>query len=367
MKIPVYQPSFDGREREYLLEAFDSGWISSRGRFIERFERAFASYVGAERAISVANGTVALHLAMLGLGLGPGDEVIVPTFTYVASANAMAFVGATPVFVDCEPASWQLDPDQVEAAVTHRTRAIMVVHLYGHPADMGRIMEIARRRNLAVIEDAAEAFGARWNGRHVGTFGDVSTFSFFGNKTITTGEGGMVLASDGNLLDEMAKLKSQYASPTKRYWHDKVGYNFRMTNLEAAIGLAQLERADEIIGRKRALAEQYRGRLSKLGIEIQGERPGVTHSYWMVSALLPEGVDRDRVVLDLEAVGIETRPVFYPIHTMPMFASLPSAGRSFPNSVRIARSGLNLPSWPGLSENGVDEVVSALSAAIEAQ
>ena len=358
MRIPVYQPNFDGREREYLLDAFDSGWISSRGAYIDRFEAAFAKFVGAESAVSVANGTVALHLVMLGAGIGPGDEVIVPTFTYVASVNAMAFVGAVPVFVECTPDTWQIDIAAVKARITKKTRAIMAVHLYGHPSNMTALREIADEHGLILIEDAAEAFGATWQGVHVGTVADFATFSFFGNKTITTGEGGMVLARDRAALEEMRKLKSQYVSPTRRYWHDKVGYNFRMTNLQAAIGLAQIERADAIIARKREIAELYRAAFSGSPVEVHGEAQGAVHSYWMVSALLPNADARDPLMAHLEQKGIETRPLFYPVHTMPMFSHFATSADAYPVSENISARGLNLPSWPGLRDEDVRDVAN---------
>lgn len=358
--LPIYQPDIGDTEKAYVMECLDTGWISSRGSFVNRFESAFGAFVGADHVTSVNNGTTALHLAMAGLGLGPGDEVIVPTFTYVASVNAMSFVGATPVFVDCDRATWQMDPVAVERAVTDRTRAIMAVHLYGQAADMEALCQIAARHGLRVIEDCAEAFGTRIGDRHVGTFGDVATFSFFGNKTITTGEGGMVIARDRELMDEMRLLKSQYVSPVKRYWHDRVGYNFRMTNICAAIGLAQLERAQATVARKRAIADLYHGLLGAAGLETLREAAGTTHSYWMNCVLVPDGADRDAVMLRMEERGIESRPTFYPVHTMPMHSAWPTSGNRFPVSDELGRRGINLPSWPGLTDDQVREVCSVL-------
>jgi len=365
--IPVYSPSIGAREKEYVLDCLETGWISSRGGYVDRFEHAFCDFTGGEHATSVNNGTTALHLVMAALGLGPGDEVIVPTFTYVASVNAMSFVGATPVFVDSDPASWQMDVKAVEAAITPQTKAIMAVHLYGQPADMIAICTLAKAHGLKVIEDAAEGFGSKIGDQHVGTFGDVGTFSFFGNKTITTGEGGMVTARDAQLMAEMRLLKSQYVSPTKQYWHEKVGFNFRMTNICAAIGLAQLERANDTLARKRAIANLYQSILAQAGIETHREQSGTTHSFWMCSALLPKDVDRAKLMAFLSDAGIETRPGFYPVHTMPMHANWPSSKLQFKNAAELGARILNLPSWPGLSDEQVESVAQSLVQGCEVQ
>jgi perosamine synthetase len=361
-RIPVYQPSLTGREEQYVLEAVRSGWISSRGDFIDRFEAACAAYldIPAERVTSVCNGTVALHLALLAAGVGPGDEVIVPTFTYVASVNAIRYVGAIPVFADSRPDTWQVDAEDVARRITPRTRAIMAVDLYGCPCDMDALAAIAGPRGLVIIEDAAEAFGSRWHGRHVGTEADVATFSFFGNKTITTGEGGLVVFKDAAVAAEAKMLKSQYASQTRRYWHDKIGYNFRMTNLAAAIGLAQIERIDEIMAKKRALARAYETRLSDLPLSFQPEPPDAVNSYWMVSALLPRGADREAFFAHLEAAGVETRPLFYPSHILPMFTEFSSGQQAYPVAADIGARGFNLPSWPDLPAADIDRVCDAV-------
>jgi len=351
--IPVYQPDLSGNEKRYVSECLDSTWISSRGRFIGDFERGFAGYIGSPHAIAVTNGTVALHVALAALGIGKGDEVIVPTLTYIAAANAAVYTGATPVFVDSLPEVWQVDPADVRRKITPRTRAIMAVHLYGHPCDMDALTAIARERNLFLIEDCAEAFGARQNGRHVGTFGDIAAFSFFGNKTITTGEGGMVVTGDAKLDGLARRLKNQGLAADREYWHDLIGFNYRMTNISAAIGLAQLERADDLIARKRRLAEAYRSKLAGMPVEVHGELPGSTHAYWMVSILTKDASDRDPLRARLANRGIETRPLFNPVHLMPMYAG--SAGQH-PVAEAIARRGMNLPSWPGLSPAQVDEV-----------
>ena len=252
--IPVYQPSLTGNEKKYVNECLDTSWISAKGKFVEQFETAFAKYIGADHAITVANGTVALHLALIALGIGRGDEVIVPTLTYVASVNAIAYTEATPVFVDSLKSNWQVDPDDIERKITEKTKAIMVVHLYGHPCDMERIMAIAKKHDLFVVEDCAEGFGSYFAGQHVGTFGDISTFSFYGNKTITTGEGGMVVTNDETLYARATHLKDQGMAKFRQYWHDVIGYNYRMTNICAAIGLAQLEQAEKFLRQKRDVA-----------------------------------------------------------------------------------------------------------------
>ena len=350
-RLPVYRPQLGERERRYLLEAFDSGWISSRGEFVQRFEQAFARYVGADAATSVCNGTAALHLALCALGVGPADEVIVPTFTYVAPVNMIRLVGASPVFVDSDRATWQLDPADVERKITARTRAIIAVHLYGQACDMERLGDIARRHELLIIEDCAEAFGTRIGARHAGTFGDVATFSFFGNKTITTGEGGMAIARDARTLERMALLKNQGVSSEREYWHVALAFNYRMTNVEAAIGLAQLEQADALIARKRSIAQAYRRGLADLPLDLHDERSGTTHSFWMVSVLVEDEAVRARLRTALAENGIETRPTFVPAHRLPMYAS--GNATQCPVADSLAARGINLPSWPGLSDDDV--------------
>lgn len=357
-RIPVYEPVLGPEVRANVLECIDTNWISSRGAFIERFEAEFAKLTGVPHAASVSNGTVALHLAMLALGIGAGDEVIVPTFTYIASVNAIRYEGATPVFVDSLEDSWQLDPADVERKITPRTRAIMVVHLYGQPADMPRLAEIARRHDLRLIEDCAEAFGSLIGERHVGTWGDVSTYSFFGNKTVTTGEGGMVVSLDPAIDARVRKLKGQGLAGTREYWHDEIGYNYRMTNICAAIGLGQLSMADQFMARKRDIAARYRDGLAGAPVRFFWEMPGTTSSYWMNCIAVDDAESRDALRHHLAAAGIETRPAFYPAHTMPMYSAY--AAGEYPVAVRLASAGLNLPSSPALTDEDVDIVISAI-------
>ena len=360
--IPVYQPSLVGNEKKYVNECLDTTWISSKGKFVNLFEEEFSIYTGAKYAATVSNGTVAIHLALATLGIGEGDEVIVPTLTYIASVNPIVMVGAKPIFVDSCRDSWQIDPADIRRKITPKTKAIIAVHLYGHPANMLAIMAIAKEYDLFVIEDCAEAFGSRINGQHVGTFGDISTFSFYGNKTITTGEGGMVITNDGTLHDRMVRLKGQGLAKYRTYWHDMLGYNYRMTNICAAIGLAQLERSDELIAKKIALAHQYDQLLNDLPVETH--RPigdNILHSYWMYSILVEDGM-RDHIMDRLAEKGVETRPIFYPVHTMPIYSIRYERHKI---AEEIGRRGINLPSWPGLTTEQLVYIVDVLNHEIE--
>jgi perosamine synthetase len=353
--VPVYEPYLNGQEKKYVDQCLDSLWIS-KGPFLPRFESNFAQYVGANEATAVCNGTVALHLALLALGIGPGDEVIVPTLTYIASVNAVAYVGAAPVFVDSLPSTWQINPADVRRKITSRTKAVLAVHLYGLPCDMDQLVSICRENNLLLIEDCAEAVGSFYKGRHVGTFGDIATFSFFGNKTITTGEGGMVVAQSVDLLDKARRLKGQGVSPTREYWHDILGFNFRMTNVCAAIGVAQLEMVDTILEKKRRVATWYQAKLRGQPVKMQSEVADTKHSFWMCSALAADEATRDGLRAHLRGRGIETRPAFHPAHTMPVFHS----EQSFPVAESIGQRGFSLPSYPALTEEIVDQVCSAI-------
>jgi perosamine synthetase len=310
----------------------------------------------------LCNGSVALHLALHCLDVGPGDEVIVPTFTYIASVNAITLAGATPVFADVRAEDWLLDVRSVESLITPRTKALMPVTLYSGVTDPA-VIELARSRGLQVVEDCAEVFGTTVNGRHVGLEADVATFSFFGNKTVTTGEGGAVIANDDALAARLRKVKGQGQSLTKRYWHDEVGFNYRMTNICAAIGLAQIERLDEILERKQRIAALYREQLGRLGLSFQQVGPDVRSTEWLVSALLPAGVDRERVMEHMTEQGVDTRPVFYCAHHMPMYQT----GQSLPVAEDIASRGISLPSYPDLTQEDLFRVVEAVRSALRAQ
>lgn len=357
IKYPVYQPSLTGNEKKYVLECLDSTWISSKGKFINQFEKSFADYIGVTHATSVCNGTVALHLAMLALGIGPDDEVIVPTLTYIASVNSIVYTGATPVFVDSIEDTWQMDPADVIQKITPKTKAVLAVHLYGHACDMEALSKICKERDLFLIEDCAEAIGTKFKGKHVGTFGDISTFSFFGNKTITTGEGGMVVTNDQTLYDRANHFKGQGLAMHRQYWHDVVGYNFRMTNICASIGLAQLEQIDHFISRKREIAEYYQKGLANSKYKFHQETENVFHTYWMCSILVDSPDKREPLRNHLAAAGIETRPLFYPVHTMPMYAQ---RFQKHKVAEKLGWLGINLPSYPGLSNEDLDYIIATI-------
>ena len=362
-RIPVLEPTLGQEELDNVVECVTTNWISSQGKFVSEFEAAFETRHRGMRALAVSNGTVALHLAMAALGIGRGDEVIVPTLTFAASINAILYTGAEPVLVDCDPRTWTIDPSGVEAAITNKTRAILPVHLYGHPCDMNAITEIAGAEGLAVIEDAAEALGSKYHGEPVGAFGDASTFSFFGNKTITTGEGGMVLFRDPAVAEHARVLRDHGMSPGRRYWHEHVGFNYRLTNLQAAVGVAQMRRLDEFVDRKRTIASQYRERLTPTSLTLPYESPDALHSYWLYSVLLPESMDRDGTISRLAENGVDTRPVFYPLHQMPPYRDFRRTGNlSVADSV--AARGLSLPSSAGLGPEDVSQVCTAVASAV---
>lgn len=353
IKIPIYQPALSGNEKKYVNDCLDSNWISSKGKYVKLFEEKFAEYNQVKYATSVSNGTVALHLALLALGISNGDEVIVPTLTYIASVNAISYTGATPVFADSDNLTWQIDPDEIKLKITSNTKAILIVHLYGHPCEMDTILEIANEYNLFVIEDCAEAFGSKYKGRNVGTFGHISTFSFFGNKTITTGEGGMVVTNDQILYKRCAHFKGQGLAENREYWHDVIGYNYRMTNICAAIGLAQLEQADEFITKKRQIANWYKESLKELPLSFQKDAENCFNTYWIITIILDNDSLRDPLREYLKAKGIETRPMFYPVHTMPMYCD---SFQRYPIAEGLASRGINIPSWPGLTKKDISEI-----------
>lgn len=357
--IPIYEPWLGETEEAYVLDAVRSGWISSLGQYIGRFEQAFAEFCGVEHGVSVSNGTAALHLALHALGIGHGDEVIVPALSFVASANAVYYTGARPVFVDVDRHTWTLDPEQFEAAITARTRAVMPVHLYGHPAPMREINDIAARHELVVLEDAAEAHGARMNGSRVGALGRIGAFSFYGNKIITTGEGGMLTTNDGLLADRCRMLRDHAMPPERRYWHEEVGFNYRMTNLQAAVGVAQLERIEQFLSRKREIAAAYLAGMENIpGITLPYEQPGYTNVYWMVSILIedPFPLNRDELIRELRSRGIDSRPFFHPLDTLPFYAE----EKPCPTAHYLGLCGLNLPSFPRLDDSQIEYICATL-------
>ncbi|NNG26023.1 MAG: DegT/DnrJ/EryC1/StrS aminotransferase family protein [Ignavibacteriaceae bacterium] len=351
IKFPVYKPSLSGNEKKYVMECLESTWISSKGKFINQFEQGFSEYLGIKYSAAVSNGTVALHAALLALGIGKDDEVIVPTFTYIASVNAIHYTGAIPVFVDSKEDTWQMDPEEVRRKLTKKTKAVMAVHLYGDTCEMDELVKFCKENNLYLIEDTAEAFGSKYNGKFAGTFGDISTFSFFGNKTITTGEGGMVSTNNKELYDLVFKIKGQGLAAGKEYFHDIVGYNYRMTNICAAVGSAQLENADVIITKKREIANWYNKNLRDLPLQLPKESKEIFHTYWMYTVMVDDPDKRDKLRSFLKENGIETRPAFHPVHQMPMYYK---KGVSFPVAESLALKGFNLPSYPELEEIDVE-------------
>lgn len=363
-RISVAQPSLSGNEKRYVLDCLDSNWISSGGKYIGAFEEAFAEFCKVKHAIATNNGTTALHLALVALGLQPGDEVIIPTVTYIATANAVRYCGATPVLVDVDPITMNIDPAQIEQKITINTRGIIPVHLYGHPADMEAIAEIARRRGLWVVEDAAEAHGAKVLGRKVGGLAKCATFSFFGNKIITTGEGGMVTTNDDELARRLRLYRGQGMDPNRRYWFPVVGYNYRMTNIQAAIGLAQLENIERALSDRRTIAGWYNDALAPMKgkIVLPDQHSWAQHVYWMFTIFLRDGDGerRDAVMRALDAQGIETRPVFYPMHILPPYKE----DTLYPVADTWAPRGINLPTHQDLTANDVKRIADAIQKAI---
>ena len=366
--LPVAGPDLSPLEEEYLLDAFRSGWISSLGPYIERFEREFAEFCEASYAVAVSNGTVALHLALLAAGVGPGDEVIVPALTFVATAAAVVHAGATPVFVDSEPEIGTMDPVCVEKALSPKTKAVIPVHLYGHPADMDPIMEIARRRELVVIEDAAEAHGARYKGKRVGGIGHMATFSFYGNKIITTGEGGMVVTNDEKYQERVRFLKDHAMDKTRRYWHPEVGYNYRMTNLQAAIGCAQLARSQELLASRFRLLHLYKSAFTESSLSFNPSRAWAEPVVWLVCGLLsPASKHRRNTMSDaLRANGIDSRPGFPLVSTMPPYEFFRRSS-SLDVARGISERAFNLPSSARLGEKDVDRIATTLKAILSSQ
>jgi len=365
-RIAVAAPTLNGNEKRYVLECLETTWISSIGRFITEFERAFARFCGVEHAVAVNNGTNALHLALVALDLKPGDEVIVPTLTYIATANAVTYCGAKPVLVDCDPRTLNLDPATIVGKITPRTKGVIPVHLYGHPADMDPIVSLAREHGLFVLEDAAEAHGAEYKGRRVGGLGNCAAFSFFGNKIMTTGEGGMVTTNDADLAAKLRLYRGQGLAQGRRYWHSVVGYNYRMTNVAAALGLAQLEQVDELIEIRARLAYWYRLKLGRLANKLvpQAAESWTRPVLWMQTVMLLSGgePERDAVMRELDEAGIETRPVFYPMHLLPPYQD---DAALYPNATRCALRGMNLPTHGGLTEPDVERICRALEAILD--
>ncbi|MDK9703220.1 MAG: DegT/DnrJ/EryC1/StrS family aminotransferase [Sulfuritalea sp.] len=363
--VPVNEPVLDGNEEKYLVDCVRSGWISSEGPYVARFEEGLAARVGRRHGVAVANGSVALEMAVAALGLKDGDEVILPAFTIISCATAVVRAGAVPVLADCDPLTWNMEPDRVRACITPRTRAIMMVHIYGLPTDMDPILALAREHGLKIIEDAAEMHGQTYRQRPCGSFGDISIFSFYPNKHITTGEGGMLVTDDLQLAERCRSLRNLCFKAEQRFVHDELGWNFRMSNLQAALGVAQLERLDEFVARKRRMGARYTELLAGTA-GLQLPLPATEYAeniYWVFGVVLDDDVDMDaRAAMQrLAQQGIGTRPFFWPMHEQPVFQKMGLfAGERHPVAERIARRGFYLPSGLALTDGQIERSATAL-------
>lgn len=358
--IPVNAPVITPEARKFVSNCLRTGWISSAGPYVNQFEEAFARYVGRRYGVAVSSGTAALHCALIALGLGPGDEVIVPAFTMISTLFSIMYTGARPVFVDCEPDTFTLDPGQLARAVTRRTRAIMPVHIFGHAADMDPVQALARRHGLFVIEDAAEAHGGLYKGKRCGSMGDLSAFSFYANKIITTGEGGMALTDNRRLAERMRKARDLFHSPKKRFIHEELGYTYRMTNLQAAVGLGQLKHLNAFIAKKQWMAKRYALQLKGVpGLRLPVTRPHVRNVFWMYAVLVEPrafGMGRDALRAALGRGGIDTRDFFYPPDEQPAIRKVFGTVGRFPVTRDISRRGLYLPSGLAITDAEIDHV-----------
>ncbi|MFH1133567.1 MAG: DegT/DnrJ/EryC1/StrS family aminotransferase [Nanoarchaeota archaeon] len=364
--IPVCEPSLIGNELEYVTDCVKTNWISSNGAYIERFEEQFSRFCNVKHGVSCCNGTAAIYLALAAAGIGPGDEVIIPSFTMIASCNAIIYTGAKPVLVDSDPETWCIDPTKIKEKVTKRTKAIMPVHIYGHPADMDPINDIAEDHNLLVIEDAAEAHGAEYKGRRCGSLGGMAAFSFYANKIITCGEGGMVVTDNEEFAEKMRKLRN-HAFGKPRFIHHELGFNFRITNIQAAIGCAQMENADKLVEMRIRNAKLYNELLKDVeGVELPPELPWAKNVYWMYGILLNKrfGITKDEAMAALEKQGVETRSFFYGMNLQPVYHGkdprFPDVSGSYPVSDDLGKRGLYLPSGSTLTKGQIGEVVEAV-------
>lgn len=364
-RISIAQPKLAGNERNYVIDCLETNWVSSIGKYIDAFEMTFAKFCNVTHAIATSNGTTALHLALVALDLQPGDEVIIPTVTYIATANAVRYCGATPILVDVCPDTLNINPNAIAEKITPKTRGIIAVHLYGHPAEMQPINELATMHGLWVVEDAAEAHGAEYLGQKVGRLGTCATFSFFGNKIITTGEGGMVTTNDAALATKLRLLRGQGMDLSRRYWFSVVGYNYRMTNIQAAIGLAQMETIDKALSDRDILATWYNDALIELQdmIILPKAQPWAKSVYWMYNIFLKtgDGFKRDAVMCELDKMGIETRPVFYPMHLLPPYQE----SVCYPVADLWTARGINLPTHQGLTSDDVQRIADSLKHILE--
>lgn len=365
--IPISSPLLAGNELKYITECIQTNWISSQGKFVKSFEHLFEEYHEGFSAIAVSNGTVALHLALEALSVGEGDEVIVPDLTFAASVNAVIYAGATPVLADVDKDTWNMDVDHVERLIGPKTKAIMPVHLYGLPCAMDGLVAIAEKHQLLIIEDCAEALGSRYNDRPVGVFGDAGTFSFFGNKTITTGEGGMIVFKDKKVAERAAMLRDHGMSKTRRYWHDEVGFNYRLTNMQAAVGVAQFERLHEFVDSKRKNAAIYDRYLTKVPFfKTPAVLEGLYNSYWLYTFMVTDEAPftREELMEHLKNKAVETRPVFYPLHVMPPYTNYGKAAQ-LENAAQISACGISLPSAVSLTEEEVTYICECIMDFVE--
>lgn len=363
--IPVNEPLLDGNEKKYLLECIETGWISSEGPFIKKFEQKFADRVERKYGIAVTNGTAALDAAVEALGIGPGDEVIMPTFTIISCIGQIVRAGAKPVLVDSDTKTWNMDVSQIEAKITSQTKAIMIVHIFGLPVDMDPVLDIARRHGLKVIEDAAQMHGQLYKGKPCGSFGDISTFSFYPNKHITTGEGGMVVTNDDQLSEDCRSLRNLCFQPEKRFVHERLGWNLRMTNLQAALGLAQLERLDEFVERKRYMGNRYNELLSDLpNVQLPLTKTDYAENiYWVYGLLLDDnlGIDAEEAIRRLADKGIGARPFFFPMHMQPVLTRMGLfEGETYPVAEKLYRQGFYIPSGMALTEKEIETSAAAV-------
>jgi perosamine synthetase len=365
--INIAQPSFLGNEKKYVLDTLESGWISSIGKYIECFEKAFAEYHGVKHAIATHNGTIALHLALAAAGIKKEDEVIVPDLTFIATANSVRYCNAIPVLTDVELDDWNISPADFRKKITARTKAIIPVHLYGNPGRIREIMEVARAHQLIVIEDCAEALGAKYNGNNTGTFGDIGCFSFFGNKIITTGEGGMCITNNDELAERMRILRDHGMNRCRKYWYDHLGFNYRMTNMQAAVGLAQLEQLNDFLEIRDHIYNRYMNRFrSSPEIILQSvhEQRNVN---WIFTLRIKDITltGRNALMEDLKLKEIDSRPVFYPIHQMPFYQHSDFIRGEFPNSTTISQEGISLPTYIGLQDKEIDYVADAVFESVQ--
>lgn len=362
--IPVCTPLLGKNESKYVTDCLRTNWISSSGKYLKAFEDAFSQYCGTRYGITTTNGTSALHLALASLGIGPGDEVIMSTFTIVSTAFAVIYCGANPVFVDCEEDTFNINPDKIEEKISRKTKAIMPVHIYGHPCDMSKIIKIARRYNLHVIEDAAEAHGAEYKGKKVGGIGHLGCFSFYGNKMITTGEGGMVITNNKKIAKRCRSFKNLNFLKTKRFWHQEIGFNYRMTNIQAALGLAQLEQIEDLIKKRRKNASIYNSFLSGVrGLRLPIERSDSKNVFWMYSVVLEKefGVSQGDMMRKLHEKGIETRPFFIPMHMQPALKKKGFSKKGhYPIAENIYKKGFYLPSGSDLKKTEIEYICDSI-------